>query len=295
MQLKIYHPLPLFPPLSLSGKACQLNCRHCDSAYLRGMAPARTSDDLLHLCHKLAAEGAIGVLISGGSTRDGAIINLKKSVRALRRVKAETGLILNLHPGLIDAATAQALGDVIDVASLEIPSNATIQQVFGLEAQTADYLATYDRLQAAGIPVVPHVAIYDGTEARLLQSLMDHQGRRAPESIVVIVFSPTRNTPMADASPPSADQVSDVIAQLGTWFPATEIALGCMRPRSLDLRVAIERAALEAGAVRMELPSQQTLDVARRQGYNIVHLDACCALPQGLETRALRRGAPAAV
>ncbi len=277
MLLKTYHPMPKFPPLSLSGTQCRLNCQHCNRAYLKGMAPAMTDEALFQTCKQLADEGAIGVLLSGGSDRDGAILNLRDRVHTIRRIKAETGLILNLHPGLMGAETAKGLGGVIDFASLEIPSDRTIRDVFGLDATRQDYVATYDRLRGAGINVVPHVAVYEGGEDRLLEGLAP------PEVVTVIVFSPTRDTPMADAPPPTAQMVGDVIRRIKAAYPTTEIALGCMRPRTRGLRAAIEVAALDAGATRMELPSRETLALARERGYEIARFDACCGLPKALE------------
>lgn len=293
MRLKVYRPHPKFPPLSLSGTQCRLNCLHCTGTYLQGMLPAETDADLLTTCRKLKAEGALGVLLSGGSTREGGILNLKDRVETIRQVKAETGLILNLHPGLMDGATAQALGGVIDVASLEIPSTETIRDVFRLDAAIDDYIATYDRLWAAGIPVVPHVSVYDGDEDRLLAPLAPSSGRPAPEAIVVIVFTPTRDTPMSEAQAPSPETVGAVIARIKDSFPDTELALGCMRPRGQDQRVALELAALDAGIARIELPSRRTLATARERGYEIARFGACCALPAALEERA-RTQEPAA-
>jgi hypothetical protein len=282
MNLKIYYPLPKFPPISLSGTQCRLNCQHCNREYLRGMAPATTPDALVALCHRLKKQGAHGVLLSGGSDRGGGILNLPAMLDALHRIKAETGLILNIHPGLVDEATARALApqhDGVDFASLEIPSDATIRDVFGLDASREGYLATYRRLRNAGVNVVPHVAVYDGTEDRLLAGLESEP----PEVIVVIVFSPTRDTPMAASPPPTPKMVGDVISRIGARFPAAEIALGCMRPRDRALRDALELAALEAGVLRMELPSRKTQAIAQSRGYTLHRLDACCALPAELE------------
>jgi len=227
--LKTYSPMPKFPPVSLSGTACQLNCRHCNRSYLRAMVPAVGDGELVAVCQDLRDRGAVGALLSGGSARDGTILNLRERVDAIRQAKAETGLILNIHPGLMDEATAEALAPVIDFVSLEIPSTPTIRDVFGLDATTEDYVATYHRLRKVGMHVAPHIAIYDGTEDRLLEPLA-----RAPhpETIVIIVFSPTRNTPMAEVIPPSAEMVGSVIERVRASFPTTEIALGCMRPRA---------------------------------------------------------------
>jgi len=284
--LKTYYPLPKFPPISLSGTTCRLNCRHCNREYLRGMAPATTPETLTATCHELAAKGAIGVLLSGGSTREGGILNMREMADAVRRVKAETGLIINIHPGLMSDATIEALGDSVDFVSLEIPSTATVREVFGLDATTDDYIAAYHRMRAAGMTVVPHISVYDGTEDRLLAPLT----ASAPlEVIVVIVFTPTRDTPMATEAAPTPGMVGGAIARVRAMFPDTEISLGCMRPRARELRTAIELAALDAGVERMVLPSRRTLIAARDRGHEIIRLDACCALPASQEHLAAHR------
>jgi lipoyl synthase len=286
MQLKVYTPIPRFPPLSLSGTACQLSCQHCNRAYLRGMRPVTTPETLVRTCRELRDQGAIGALLSGGSTHEGEILNLPEMVEAIRVAKRETGLILNIHPGLMDEATAEALAGSIDFVSLEIPATETIREVFGLDATTADYVATYQRLRAAGMHVVPHIAVYDGGEDQLLKAIVDLPH---PETIVVIVFSPTLGTPMAEAEAPSPDMVGGVVARLVAAFPETEITLGCMRPRTKEIRSALELAALDAGVSRMELPSRETLAIAKARGYEITRFDACCALPRALEARARPR------
>ncbi|NMC01800.1 MAG: hypothetical protein GYA30_05435 [Chloroflexi bacterium] len=279
--LKVYQPLPRFPALSLSGTACELQCRHCTATYLAGMRSVATPEALLAAGRRLRDGGALGALLSGGSTREGALLNLKPLAGAIQRLKAETGLLLNLHPGLLDAETAMALAGAIDFASLEIPATETAQRIFGLRATTADYRAAYERLRAAGIPVIPHLTVYEGSEAALLE------GIAPPETVVIIVFAPTPGTPMATTPPPAPEAVSKVFRGVRERFPQAELALGCMRPRDRRMRAALELAALEAGATRIELPARATLDAARARGHVIQRFEACCALPRALEAHAL--------
>lgn len=288
--LKVYHPLPKFPPLSLSGARCELNCRHCSRVYLTSMRSVQTPEDLLNACRQLQREGAMGALLSGGSRRDGTILNLDSPtmIQAIRRAHAETGLIFNFHPGLVDASLAHALKGAVDFASLDIPSPRALRDVLGLDVAPGAYLSSYRRLQDVGIPVAPHVTVFDGTEAQLLAPLAATQDVAPPEVIVVIVFTPTRGTPMAEVSPPSPDAVGRVISELAGLFPRSEISLGCMRPRTRDLHLAIEEAALEAGIARIELPTRRTLEIAVSRGYAIKHFDACCALPAAFEARVVR-------
>lgn len=284
--LKVYHPMPRFPALSLSGSVCELHCQHCTATYLAGMMPVTTPEMLLAAGRRLQERGALGALLSGGSTREGAILSLKPMLAAIRRLKAETGLLFNLHPGLLDESTAAMLAGAIDFASLEIPSTETVQRVFGLQATTDDYRATYVHLRGAGIPVIPHITVYDGSEAALLE------GITSPETVVVIVFSPTPGTPMAATPPPSPETVDKVFRQVRTLFPEAELALGCMRPRGAEIRVALEMAALKAGATRIELPARATLEAARALGYAIIPFDTCCALPRQFEPQLMSPQSP---
>ncbi len=277
MYLKTYYPIPRFPPISLSGTRCELHCAHCEATYLSGMMPAETPEDLLRVCKSLEAQGGLGALLSGGSDREGRILNLALMLDGIRAVKAETNLILNLHPGLLAREVARGLA--VDFVSLEIPDEDIIHNVFGLEKQTQDYLQTYRFLRDAGLEVVPHITVYKGDEHQLLQDVSD------PQVVVVIVFSPTKGTHMGSLAPPSPTVVARVIARVKEKFPSAEIALGCMRPRQKGLREDIEMAALDAGVTRMELPARKTLAYARTQGYDLRQFDTCCGLPSAYEAQ----------
>jgi uncharacterized radical SAM superfamily protein len=279
MILKTYSPGPRFPAISLSGTACELHCAHCNATYLEGMLKADTPEALRLLCQQLQVKGAIGVLLSGGSDKHGRILNLESMLPTIRQIKAETNLIVNIHPGLVSEEMAKNLS--VDFASLEIPSDETVGDVFNLPLGREEYIATYHRLNRAGIRVVPHVNVFNGTEHQLLQ------GIPTPETIVVIVFSPTKGTHRANEPSPSPEMVELVVRGIKNLYPTSEISLGCMRTRERTLRHAIELAALKSGATRMELPSRTTLKQAAALGFSsIINYDACCALPRIYEARA---------
>lgn len=269
---KIYYPSPKFPAISLSGNFCRLKCRHCDATYLGGMRPAETPEMLLEVCRTLKRGGANGVLLSGGSDEEGRLLNLATMTETLHQAKRETGLLFNIHPGLLDAATTRDLA--VDFASLEIPSEALIHDVFGLTATTEDYLDTYRYLQGAGIEVIPHVNVFTGDEDTVLDGLST-----PPRVLVIIVFSPTPCTPLAREHAPSPDVIGALVARIKKRFPATELALGCMRPRQRTHREATELAAIEAGITRLAMPSRSTLRHFAGAGHTLRTFDACCALP----------------
>jgi uncharacterized radical SAM superfamily protein len=243
------------------------------------MLSAVNPGELISVCQRLQQKNAVGVLLSGGSNTSGGMLNLDKMLATISRIRQETNLILNIHPGVMSTDTIKYLD--VDFASLEIPSDETIHDTFGLRLRREDYINTYHLLRHAGIQVVPHVCVYNGTEDILLD------GIEIPETVVIIVFSPTRGTSMADAPSPTPDMVKRVVRRIRQKFPAAEISLGCMRSRERDLRYGIEVAALEGGATRIELPLKKTLVHAKSLGFTtIVSFDACCALPNYLEKRA---------
>jgi lipoyl synthase len=271
MILKEYYPIPRFPPISISGSRCILQCRHCAGVYLKGMMPAETPEKLLLECHKLNKKNAVGFLLSGGSDNNGRMLNLTKMLEALHRIKQETNLIINIHPGLISKEIGQELS--VDFASLEIPSDTVIRNVFGLNATSRDYIKTYHNLTDAGITVIPHICIYSGEESNLLHDLNESS------TIVVIVFTPTRHTPMSCEKAPEVKVIGRTIRNIHEMFPETEISLGCMRPRNSLVREEIEIEALVSGISRIEMPSRRTSNYAIKLGYEIRKFDACCALP----------------
>ena len=275
MTLKVYHPIPRFPPISISGFSCTLQCKHCSGLYLKGMQSADTPEKLMRACQELDKNNAVGTLVSGGSDNSGRMLNLTRMLGALRKVKEETNLIINIHPGLITKEIAREMA--VDFASLEIPSDAVIKKVFNLDVRHQDYVETYHNLSDAGITVVPHICIYTGEESELLEDIT------GPSVIVVIVFTPTRNTPMSAEKSPDVKDIGRVITNIHQMFPDTEISLGCMRPRSVMVRDEIEIEALKAGVSRMEMPSKNTIRYAMNLGYEIKKFDACCALPERYE------------
>jgi hypothetical protein len=285
-EMRFYYPLPRFPSISVTGYRCSLNCDYCQGKYLRQMKPVETPEALKKLCQRLDREGAVGCLISGGSTPLGSV-PLEGFYDALRWAKEETGLIVNVHTGLVDRHQAEQIAATgIDIASLDlIGSGETIHRVTGLNKTPEDYLESLLLLREAGIPsVVPHICVglnwgaVKG-EANALSLLKGFN----PELIVILGLRPTKGTPMESVPAPKPETLAKMIAVARLMYTKTSIALGCMRPQ--QGRAKAERLALMAGADRIVLPSAGTVRVAEERGLNPIHLDACCAVPRRLEGR----------
>jgi len=287
-EVRFYYPLPRFPSISMTGYRCALNCQHCQGKYLKQMKAAETPEALKRLCVKLDKGGAVGCLVSGGSTPSGSV-PLEGFCDALRWVKEETGLIVNLHTGLVNERQAEQIASTgIDVASLDfIGSEETIRQVTGLDRRPEDYLESLLLLREAGVPsVVPHICtaldwgVVKG-EANALSLLKSFN----PELIVILGLRPTKGTPMETAPTPKPETLAKMVAVARLMHPKASIALGCMRPQ--QGRAKAERLALMAGANRIVLPSTETVHLAEEKGLRLIRLAACCAVPSQLEGKAL--------
>lgn len=288
-EIRFYYPLPRFPSISVTGYRCSLNCKHCFGRYLRQMEAVETPEELKRLCEMLDKGGATGCLISGGSDPSGSV-PLQDFYGALRWVKEETNLIVNVHTGLVDGGQAEGIAETgVDIASLDlIGSEETIKSVIGLNRGPEDYLESLRLLSEAGIPsVVPHICtgldwgeIKGEAEAFWMLRDLD------PELIVILGLIPTKGTPMESTPPPSPETLAKMVAVAKLMFPRASIALGCMRPH--EDRAEAEGLSLLTGADRIVLPSPQMKSLAERKGLRLLQLDACCALPKSLENRAIR-------
>ncbi|RLI08785.1 radical SAM protein, partial [Candidatus Bathyarchaeota archaeon] len=217
-------------------------------------------------------------------------VPLERFYDALRWIKENTELIINVHTGLIDEEGAEELASTgIDIASVDVVgSDETIRRVYGLRATVEDYRKTLNSLMETSIPaVVPHLCVgldYGRIlgEAKALEIIWEAQ----PRQMVILALIPTPGTPMEEVRPPPPRDVAKVTSLARLLMPETSISLGCMRPRAE--RESLETLCLKAGADRMVLPSRATRSWAESQGLKILELDGCCSIPEKLEARALR-------
>jgi hypothetical protein len=271
-----------FPPISLTGLSCSLNCKHCNKYYLRHMIPAKNPKKLFKVCKALYEKGLSGVLFSGGSRKDG-IVPLSEFADVMAKIKKETGLIFLAHTGPINYETAKVLkesgldGALIDV----VGSEETTKKVFGIKIGFEDYMETFKALAKAGIPnISPHICIglHFGRlkgEAKALELISEIKA----STIVIVVLIPTRGTAMADVPPPSPTDVAKVVAIANLMFPHVPVSLGCVRPGRI-YRPKIDEMAIRAGVGSLAVPTESSFKVARRWGFKTRSYDKpmCCCL-----------------
>lgn len=269
-----------YPALSITGKACSLECDHCNGKLLEPMVAATDPDALVEKCRALEAAGNVGVLVSGGCDPDGRL-PWEAFLPALAAIKATTSLTVSVHSGFVTEETALGLKAAgVDQALVDvIGSDATYRQVYHLKSGLARLKASLDALRKAGLPVIPHIicGLHYG-EVRGEAEALDIVAALDPELVVIISLMNLPGTQMATVAPPSPEAVAELIAATRLRLPRTAISLGCARPRG---RERLEILAVEAGVNRMALPSEEARQRAADFGLEIEYRRTCCSVLRG--------------
>jgi lipoyl synthase len=268
-----------FPTISITGNSCALNCKHCGGVVLKTMHPATTPQELLQLGKKLKAEGAKGVLVSGGCSPDGSV-PLDAFAEVLSQLKHELGLTVFVHTGITSPKTAQLLKDAeVDAALIDIiGSQQTIQNTLNHNATVQDYADSLHALDAAELPIVPHVIV--GLDGGKLggepQALHIIAKNCHPAAVVIIAFMPIPHTKMATTTPPKPIDIAKTVAATRLTFPKTPLLLGCMRPKGKP-RTETDLYALKAGVDGIAFPTQHALNYTKSAGFTAEFSSYCCA------------------
>ncbi len=269
-----------FVSISVTGTACALSCEHCKTNVLHGMTDLRRYDgSLFDLCSQLAQRGARGVLISGGSDKQGRV-PLLAQISDLIRARKELELAIRVHPGLPDEETCAALSEVgIDGAMIDIMGHRdTIRDVYHLDSDPEDYENALAWLEHYKVPTVPHIilGLHFGKmlgEERVLEMIVRHP----PKVMVMVVLMPLTGTPMAGVTPPRLEEIGAFFEKARRELPATPVMLGCARPMG-SLKVEIDKLAVNAGLNGIAYPANGIVEYARQAGLRPRFINACCGV-----------------
>lgn len=259
--------------VSITGAECGLDCAHCGKHYLRGMVP------IIRAQQEAEKRGAGSLLISGGCDQSGRIkldrfIDMIKILKRYRRI--------NLHVGIPNHSDIEAIKELADVVSLDIPaSDNIIKKVYGLELTTGHYIRSYKILRCE-VEVVPHICLGLEEEVEPEIELIDTLKEAAPEKLCIIIFTPTRGTRLENRPPPDINNVLAVITRARTRMPDTNIILGCMRPGG-EYRKKLDEMAVEAGINGIVMPAISAVRRAEELGLETEWNFECCALGQKVD------------
>jgi uncharacterized radical SAM superfamily protein len=267
-----------FPTISVTGKGCALNCKHCNGKVLETMHSARTPEKLLELGTKLKQNSALGCLVSGGCLPNGSV-PLTQFIPVLEKIKNELGLTVFVHTGIINTATAEALAKAgVDAALIDIiGSDETIKEIYNLNVTVKEYENSLKALHKARLNFVPHiiVGLHNGKlrgELHALRMIAPYK----PSALVIIAFMPIPGTAMAGVKPPQPTDIAKVTATARLMFPEAPLALGCMRPKGKH-RAETDILALKAGVNAVAFPSEEAIKYTENQGYEISFSAYCCS------------------
>lgn len=256
-----YYPGERFPAVSVTGPSCEVGCLYCEGSYLKQMVGVRGEEELLSVCRKLKKRGAAGVLVSGGCDLSGRV---PLPVEALQRVKRETGLLLNVHAGCVNEPTAEALKQLDAFISFDVPTPSRLS-LTSLKVTQKDYFESLRLLE--GLNVIPHIML--GLNREEETETVRKVGEMGFASLVVIVLTPTRGTPL-ERYAVKGEEVAQTVADARPLF--SRLILGCMRPR---IRFLEEKVTLFDGIV---LPTRWAKERVEQEGLPVRTMETCCVV-----------------
>jgi hypothetical protein len=268
-----------FLPVSVTGSACALQCDHCQAKVLDGMISVRAGSDLYELARSLKAKGSEGLLVSGGSGRNGAVPHLPH-LKHVPRIRDELGMKVIVHSGVVTPELAAGLAaSGVDGVMLDIiGADETIRDVYHLDLTAADFERSLALLADEGLRIIPHIVLglHYGRflgEHRALEMI-----RRYPVStLILVVLVPLVGTPMAHLPPPPLDDVVEFFGTARLAMPDTKVNLGCARPLG-DMKVELDRAAVDGGLNGIAYPADGIIEYARARGLEPKLYEYCCSL-----------------
>jgi uncharacterized radical SAM superfamily protein len=274
------HNAQEFVSISITGTACALSCEHCKMSVLKGMmALPQFEGSLFELCASLAEHGARGVLISGGSDKQGRV-PLLHHIPDMIRARRELGLAMRVHVGLPDKETCAALAEVgIDGAMIDVIGHRdTIREIYHLDLTPEAYETALEHLEYNNVPTVPHIilGLHFGRmlgEWRALEMIARHP----PKILVLVILMPLNGTPMAITKPPSLDEIGNFFETARKALPTTPVMLGCARPLG-QIKFEIDRLAIDAGLNGIAYPAERIVEYARAKNLQPNFINACCGV-----------------
>lgn len=267
-----------FLPISVTGTACALQCDHCQSKVLEGMMTV-PEGGIFKLAERLRKQGTDGVLISGGSNPKGEV-PLQAHLDGMRRIKAELGMRVIVHSGVVTRELARALAAArVDGVMLDIiGADETIRDVYHLDLVAADFERSLELLAEQELRVIPHIVL--GLHyGRLVGewNALEMIARYPVSALILVVLTPLVGTPMAPLSPPPLAEVRKFFSLARQELFDTPVNLGCGRPLG-SMKIALDKAAIDLGLNGIAYPAEGIVDYAQRCGLEPRYYEYCCSL-----------------
>ncbi len=267
-----------FVNMSVTGKTCACRCDHCKGRLLETMVAVLSPREMRNVVDRLLNIGGKGILVSGGADAEGEV-PLLPYIEVMKYAK-NMGLKVLVHGGLIQPDTAAGLKEAgVDQVLLDVIGDEnTIKRVYHLDRTPDDYLQSMVYCREAGLELAPHVVIglhYGQIRGEKLALEMIREV--APETVVLVILTPSAGTAMAELMPPPIDKVAEIIAAARIMNPYTTLTLGCARPPGLYKR-RVEIEAVDCGVNGIAYPDEVTVCYAANRGLEARFSEECCSL-----------------
>lgn len=258
----VYTPKPNFVPIAISG--CKLNCLHCMGRYLKQMLQIYEAEKLLEFGKNYRGKG---FLISGGFDEKGQLINLEKMLPAIERLSNK--FYVAIHPGFLNEDIAAKAARACHIAFVDLPSKNAVKNVFRLNASPYDYFHTMEMLLERGARVSPHITA--GLNFGKIEEweILDELKGYKVEKVVLNFILPTARTPFENVDI-KVDEAVEFAKEAMKKFE--DVAIGCMRPRKLDISL------IKAGIKEIANPSKEAMKYIMQKGIKFERKNYCCGI-----------------
>ncbi|MEW6007390.1 MAG: radical SAM protein [bacterium] len=268
-----------FFAVSITGSACGLKCSHCLGKILSYMKATTTKESLYRFAKGLYSRGGKGLLVSGGSNRNG-VVPMRPFLKTLEKIKREFNFKLVAHIGILDKETVAEIKESgIDRVMIDIVgSEDTLRDVCHQKREMADFEETLSILCKYELKVVPHIVIgLDFGKIKGEFNALKLVCKYPIYSLVLVGILPLLSTPMYGIKPPSPEEMKDVFIRARELFPDKPVMLGCTRPMGPH-KIKTDIFALSAGLNGIAYPSEGIVSRARDMGYEPQFSEVCCSL-----------------
>ncbi|MFB3884791.1 MAG: radical SAM protein [Thermodesulfobacteriota bacterium] len=269
-----------FAAVSITGNDCTLRCEHCKGKLLESMIPAKDPETFLRVVEHLRANGAHGILVSGGADENGEV-PLRSFIPAIKSLKEKDPQFkIITHTGLIQEDLAKELKKAwVDQILIDaIGDDDTIREVYHLNKRVEDYEKTLIMLKQMGHHLAPHIIIgHHFGEIKGEWRALEMVTRVGVENLVLVVIKPLLSVAPGKIKIPKPEEVSKVSAIARILNPKIPIRMGCIRPAH-PWKAEMEKGFIDSGVNTIAYPLQGTIDYAKEIGLEAKSVEMCCSL-----------------
>ncbi len=281
-----------FLNISITGRECDLMCRHCRKELLKDMSPAGDSKKLVELVEKYikrtgsssknTGNGSLkGMLISGGFDSDGKlpVNNILPGVRELK--SKYPFLTIYIHTGFLNGDEAASLKNSgVDAVLVNlIGSQKAIREVYNLKDRTyGDYLDTIKLLKGFELKVSPHIIIglEDGKLSDEFRTVKDALALGVDSLVFIVLKKASRNAGFISSKVPH-DEIIRLVKYARGLSGDVLLSFGCAKPSGRS-RSLLEIGLIKAGIDSMAFPAEETIRFAVENKIAHTFVEKCCAI-----------------